>query len=578
MSDNGIPKQCLAGVHWYHPGGTSVVDTSPPTLGVNRGWNVEVVYGLDNTESRTSALKYAKKAKDVGLVNIIRLDGERIIATDSEGNPYKDENGNDIVTTRPVPKYTKDKNGDLTDPAYVERIRVWKERFWSCVTAFTNYGNPPQVLSNIFIVGNEPTVEPHKVGIMASEYADAFNALYASKPANVKLLAAGPAAFSGNPGDPDNVTFLDWLKKMSGLLTDVDGFALHSYGNPLDPGCAQPDSACVISKPYDGGFYGFRDQIARIALKWGRTHPSKPVYITEFNTDTNGLNNFPNPQDNYQKLWISRAFKAVREYNSARPATDPPVMSLCWFVDRIDSEPEDAAGNQEAQQTWKSFALSNHDVSPGKLIVARSDMRDEFYGTERVGELEGDWKNKVAFRRSENFYPVILIADFAFEKQWAKSDKFVALNPNDSQMTWVWGPRPLTVGMYETYYGSPGNQRLVQYFDKARMEINNPNETNVKVTNGHLVIEMIVGKLQTSDGALEGNTPHPAEISCAGDPGGGAPTYKELGKVAYPLIQTGASENRSASSHPKNIVGEIIKTDGTLDNDATERAKVLAYQ
>ena len=45
----------------------------------------------------------------------------------------------------------------------------------------------------------------------------------------------------------------------------------------------------------------------------------------------------------------------------------------------------------------------------------------------------------------------------------------------------------------------------MQYFDKARMEINDPNgdRNNLYfVTNGRLVVEMISGRVQTGDDQL----------------------------------------------------------------------------
>ena len=54
----------------------------------------------------------------------------------------------------------------------------------------------------------------------------------------------------------------------------------------------------------------------------------------------------------------------------------------------------------------------------------------------------------------------------------------------------------------EPYRESPGGQRQVQYFDKARMEINNPNGDRNNpffVTNGRLVVEMVSGRIQTGE-------------------------------------------------------------------------------
>ena len=57
--------------------------------------------------------------------------------------------------------------------------------------------------------------------------------------------------------------------------------------------------------------------------------------------------------------------------------------------------------------------------------------------------------------------------------------------------------------MHENYAEGPGGQHLVQYFDKSRMEINNPSGNRNDpffVTQGLLARDMIRGEIQ------EGNT------------------------------------------------------------------------
>src|SRR3954470_9986667 len=75
-------------------------------------------------------------------------------------------------------------------------------------------------------------------------------------------------------------------------------------------------------------------------------------------------------------------------------------------------------------------------------------------------------------------------ADPAFQQVWERSDKPVA--EGRAGRSWTWGPTAAESRM-EPYQGAPGGQRLVQYFDKARMEINNPNGNRTDpffVTNG----------------------------------------------------------------------------------------------
>jgi len=60
----------------------------------------------------------------------------------------------------------------------------------------------------------------------------------------------------------------------------------------------------------------------------------------------------------------------------------------------------------------------------------------------------------------------------AFMDTWARSDLPVAAGR--ISRTWMWGPEPFTTPLREPYAGAPGGTRLVQYFDKSRMEITDP--------------------------------------------------------------------------------------------------------
>lgn len=104
----------------------------------------------------------------------------------------------------------------------------------------------------------------------------------------------------------------------------------------------------------------------------------------------------------------------------------------------------------------------------------------------------------------------------AFQQVWQRSE---AVLPN------FWGPLSLAKdGKQEPYKEAPGGQRLVQYFDKARMELTDP-ATNV-VTNGLLTVELKTGKLQLGDNTFEQH--NPAHINIAGDPGSDSVTYADL--------------------------------------------------
>ncbi|MGB9633814.1 MAG: DUF5107 domain-containing protein, partial [Chloroflexaceae bacterium] len=61
-------------------------------------------------------------------------------------------------------------------------------------------------------------------------------------------------------------------------------------------------------------------------------------------------------------------------------------------------------------------------------------------------------------------------ADPAFRDLWARADLPVA---GGAGRSWTWGALP-GERRYERYDQAPGGARLVQYFDKARMEIGDP--------------------------------------------------------------------------------------------------------
>jgi hypothetical protein len=131
-----------------------------------------------------------------------------------------------------------------------------------------------------------------------------------------------------------------------------------------------------------------------------------------------------------------------------------------------------------------------------------------------------------------------------FGSTWARTDQPVA--DNLAQRTWMWGPGAFTAPMMEHYKESPGRQREVQYFDKARMEITRPwaNKKSIwYVTNGLLTKEMITGQLQVGDKEFLEDVP--AEVNVAGDPDDphGA-TYASFTKPA-----DGRADRRARAGH-----------------------------
>jgi Tol biopolymer transport system component len=121
----------------------------------------------------------------------------------------------------------------------------------------------------------------------------------------------------------------------------------------------------------------------------------------------------------------------------------------------------------------------------------------------------------------------------AFKRVWDRTDSLVA--SGQVSRTFFWGPEPRSTAQ-EQYLDAPGgtSTRLVQYFDKSRMEINNPNaDPNAVffVTNGLLTIELISGQMQIGDNAFVNR--YSANIPISGDTDDAqAPTYASFLSVA----------------------------------------------
>jgi hypothetical protein len=127
--------------------------------------------------------------------------------------------------------------------------------------------------------------------------------------------------------------------------------------------------------------------------------------------------------------------------------------------------------------------------------------------------------------------PLRGFADPSFNQVWQRSDQPIA--EQRVARSWMWGPRGL-MARTEGYIQSVSGLRQVQYFDKARMEVNNPRgDRNSQwfVTTGLLVVELISGRAQIGDNQFVQH--NPADIPIAGDPGdANAPTYASFGGVS----------------------------------------------
>ncbi len=138
----------------------------------------------------------------------------------------------------------------------------------------------------------------------------------------------------------------------------------------------------------------------------------------------------------------------------------------------------------------------------------------------------------------QGFFPASVaqafeFAENAFLTQWQRADR--PIQDGTASRSWVWGPA-FSEGKSEPYAESPGGKRLVQYFDKARMEIKNPDaprDSRFFVTNGLLVNELVSGQIQVGDNSFLASPVGPSEVHVAGDPGiGPGLAYSSFRKVA----------------------------------------------
>ena len=153
----------------------------------------------------------------------------------------------------------------------------------------------------------------------------------------------------------------------------------------------------------------------------------------------------------------------------------------------------------------------------------------------------------------------------AFQRTWDRTDSLVA--SGQVSRTWFWGPEPRAAAQ-EQYVDAPNGTgtRLVQYFDKSRMEINNPNadqNTPFYVTNGLLTVELITGQMQIGNNAFINR--YPAEIPISGDTDDtNAPTYAIF--LAYP---TPAGATTRSQPHGQFATATINKA-GQVGDDPSK--------
>jgi hypothetical protein len=161
-----------------------------------------------------------------------------------------------------------------------------------------------------------------------------------------------------------------------------------------------------------------------------------------------------------------------------------------------------------------------------------------------------------------------------FKNRWIEQDRLVG-SPGITR-PYTWGPSvpEAPVAIMEPYNSSPGGQRQVQYFDKARMELNNP--ANGIVTAGLAVKELVSGLRQ--DGDTKFTQLAPSKTQVAGDAvsvNPNAPVYASFNQV----VTLGGPDGRSKASTPGATINAFIAKDGTVTTiTPPETITVGAYE
>ncbi len=132
----------------------------------------------------------------------------------------------------------------------------------------------------------------------------------------------------------------------------------------------------------------------------------------------------------------------------------------------------------------------------------------------------------------------VTFANCQFRQLWEYSDKLIN-EGGTNERGFSWGPA--SFGAFEEpYQEAPGGQRLVQYFDKGRME-SLPGGT--KVSAGLLTKEMVTGQLQVGDASFESRPSSTMPVAGDAISSNPAPDYASLRRIS----SFAPGENRDVS-------------------------------
>ena len=151
-----------------------------------------------------------------------------------------------------------------------------------------------------------------------------------------------------------------------------------------------------------------------------------------------------------------------------------------------------------------------------------------------LDSVDRHWGWDGAIRNSEStdstcITPGLNFGAAAFENTWKRTDQPVL--DGLASRTWMWGQQPYTCAFYESYLVLPGGERLVQYYDKSRMEISNPygDSSGIWLCDEWPACRR-VDQRQAPNRAPGSGTIAPAQVNVAGErqPDTDGPTYASL--------------------------------------------------
>ncbi len=151
------------------------------------------------------------------------------------------------------------------------------------------------------------------------------------------------------------------------------------------------------------------------------------------------------------------------------------------------------------------------------------------------------------------------IASDEFYNVWKRTDLPVA--EGKVHRTWMWGPGAISGLMEEQYAEGEDGTRMVQYFDKSRMEmpVGDADDYDKKsawhITQGRLAYELMSGRIQIGDNEFIDNGP--SHRSAAGDINDTtAPTYAVLGQ-----------HMDTAARDTGGVITQSMDRDGNITDD-----------